>query len=409
MIIVIRFEIKKTFDKPVSRISLLLLVVVFVWVCCSAIGNIRYVDSEGNVSTGLVAAKLLRNEKKQWSGYLTEKTLQKVLEENEKINNSKENLSKDTNENEKAYARKQGFSDITRMISQAFSKFQEYDSLRVDSISQQEVGNFYDKRIDSLEEWLNTEMSTFFSDAEKQFLMKQYKNMEKPLYYEYEDGWSTFFSNSTNLIRVLLLIMGFWISGIFSDEFKYKADAIFFSTKLGRTKGTRAKIYASILMITVIYWGTMFLFSAIIFGLLGFDGGDCMIQTLSFGWNSFYNITNLQLYILIIFGGYLGCIFVLTFSMLVSAKTHSSVLAVTIPFIILCIPLFLSDVSVLSNILALLPDQLLQIRRSVRNFDLYQIGGKIIGAVPVVFILYLILYSIILPVLYYVYSKTELK
>lgn len=95
--------------------------------------------------------------------------------------------------------------------------------------------------------------------------------------------------------------------------------------------------------------------------------------------------------------------------MLASAKTRSKALAVTIPFILLFIPSFLSGISVLSEVLGLLPDQLLQICTAIKTFNLYQIGGKIIGAVPIILTLYFILFCILLPVLYQVYRKIEIK
>ena len=108
-------------------------------------------------------------------------------------------------------------------------------------------------------------------------------------------------------------------------------------------------------------------------------------------------------------GGYLGSLFILTLSMLVSAKTHSTTLAVTVPFILLFIPSFFSGISVLSKGLGLLPDQLLQVSQAVNLFNLYKIGGKVVGAIPIIMILYFILYCILLPMLYSVYQKAEIK
>ena len=95
--------------------------------------------------------------------------------------------------------------------------------------------------------------------------------------------------------------------------------------------------------------------------------------------------------------------------MLVSARTRSTVMAVTIPFILLFLPSFLSGISALSEILGLLPDQLLQLNIAVNYFNLYQIGGKVMGAIPIIMVLYLILLCVLFPELYHVYRKTEIK
>ena len=62
-----------------------------------------------------------------------------------------------------------------------------------------------------------------------------------------------------------------------------------------------------------------------------------------------------------------------------------------------------------AKILGLLPDQLLQISSSVNYFNVYQIGSKVIGAIPILFTIYLICYFILLPLLYRIYKKSELN
>ncbi|WP_285825365.1 hypothetical protein [Schaedlerella arabinosiphila] len=62
-------------------------------------------------------------------------------------------------------------------------------------------------------------------------------------------------------------------------------------------------------------------------------GADCPIQ-FQFR-RCIYNITNLQAYLLIIAGGYIGTLFAATTAMLVSAKTHNTALAAAVPFLIL--------------------------------------------------------------------------
>lgn len=73
-------------------------------------------------------------------------------------------------------------------------------------------------------------------------------------------------------------------------------------------------------------------YSLVVLGCLGSQGGNVMIQTGFWHWKSFYNITYMQLYLLTVVAGYIGTVFCLFLSMLVSAKTHTAVVAVTIPF-----------------------------------------------------------------------------
>lgn len=406
----LRFEIKKVSSKTVNKIALLILVVALLVVSFFAVNSVDYVDENGTSTSGIAAARNLRNDKNQWSGYLTDNVLSEAILKNEEIIASPEYLSKDVKENDKAYAKTQDFSDIRTIINKAFCSFNEYDYYRANSVTSDEVRNLYERRIANLTEWLNSdEIKDNFSKDEKEFLIAQYNELETPFYYEYSDGWKALLEYAPSIMMLLVLILGFLVSSIFSNEFQLKADSIFFSAKLGRNKAINAKMRAGFLIITAVYWGTMLIYSAVVLGSLGTDGANCMIQTGLGGWKSFYNITCLQDYLLTMAGGYLGSLFILTLSMLVSAKTHSTTLAVTVPFILLFIPSFFSGISVLSKGLGLLPDQLLQVSQAVNLFNLYKIGGKVVGAIPIIMILYLVLYCILLPMLYSVYQKAEIK
>lgn len=123
----------------------------------------------------------------------------------------------------------------------------------------------------------------------------------------------------------------------------------------------------------------------------------------------FYNITYIQEYLLIIFGGYIGTLFILALSMLISAKSCSAILAVTVPFIIMFVPSILKSTNISSSKLGLLPDQILQINSIISSYNLYQFGNRVIGAIPILFIVYLVLYIILIPMTYRIYHKVEIK
>ena len=410
MMKMLRYEIKKCFSKTANKIGLLILTVVLIIVSYFAVTYVDYVDEDGNNRTGIIAVRSLRDMKNQWAGYITEDVLREVIVQNALVNASAEYQSNDVQENNKAYSKKQGFSDIRDMINHAFCGFREYNYYRADSVTTEEVSEFYTKRISNLEEWLySDEAKDQFTDMEKQFLIKQYEQLETPLYYEYADGWIALLEYAPSIIMLTVLITSFFVSGIFSNEFQLKADAIYFSTKYGRNKAVKSKVEAGGIIITIIYWVVALLYSAIVLGILGADGANCAIQAGFGSWKSFYNITYFENYLLTMVGGYIGSLFILTISMLISAKTKSTVLSVTVPFIFVFLPSFLSGFSALTEILGLLPDQLLQMNVAIKYFNLYQFGDRVIGAVPIIMILYAVLYVLMVPILYRVYQKAEIK
>lgn len=402
----LRFEIKKVFTKTKSKIAILILCILLIATSILTINKVEYVDENGNHSVGFSAAKHLREAKNEWSGYLDEDTLREVLAKNRTIHHSKEALSEDITEQDKAYAKTQGISNIIDIIICAFSEYRDYDYLVVDHISDDEVGTIYERRISTLKEWLDSGEETF-TEKEKGFLIHQYETLETPFYYEYSDGWAALLQSISTFLLILALVIGFLVAGIFSDEFHTKADSIFFSTKLGRNKGTLSKIGVGFCITSGFYITFVLLYTFIVLFVLGADGANCPIQLDL--WRSVYNITFLQAYLLIVLGGYVGTVLASALAMLVSAITRSTPTATIIPFILLCVFPFLSRIITLPQICSFFPDQLLEIYIDIKESGLLTIGGKVMPIAPAIVPIYAAVCLLLHPVLYMVYRKAEIK
>ena len=55
------------------------------------------------------------------------------------------------------------------------------------------------------------------------------------------------------------------------------------------------------------------------------------------------------------------------------------------------------------------PDQLLDVYNSVKEFDLVEIGGKVMGVVEVIIPVYFLACLVLQPLLYRVYKRAEIK
>lgn len=402
----LRFEIMKVFSKFKNRMAVVLLLIILVIVSMLTMNRVGYVDENGNHTSGIQAAKSLSAEKNKWKGYITEDVFAAVVKENAAINNSPEALSEDISEQDKAYARKQGISDIVQIVNSAFSEWRDYNYYAIDNVSAREAGTVYDRRISNLKEWLASGEERF-TDSETDFLIKQYEDLDTPFYYEYFDGWGALLQGISTFILILALIIGFLVSGIFSDEFQIKADSIFFSSKLGRNKAILSKMGAGFLITTVFYVVFILLYTFIVLLTLGTDGANSPIQLDM--WRSVYNITFFQAYLFIVAGGYVGTLFAAIIAMIVSASTHSTATAVIMPFIILCAFPFLSRVITLPQICSFFPDQLLNIFTSIKEIGLVEIGGKVMEIGTAIIPAYLAVCLFLLPVLYGAYKKAEIK
>lgn len=400
------FEIKKVFSKFKNKIAMVLLLIILIVTSILTMNRVEYVDTDGGRSSGAAAARKLRAEQNQWTGYLTEDVFTDVILENKQINSSPEAFSEDIMEQDKIYARKQGISDISNLMNYAFSEWRDYNYYIIDNLSAKEAKQVYQKRISSLKGYLESGEETF-PDAQKKFLIERYENLKTPFYYEYFGGWSALLQNISTFLLMLALVIGFLVSGIFSDEFQIKADSIFFSSKLGRSKAVVSKVSAGFLIATVSYAVFVFFYTAIVLLMLGADGANCPIQLDL--WRSAYNITFLQAYLLIVAGGYVGTLFAAILAMTVSAASRSTTTAVIVPFLILCAFPFLSRIITLPGVCSFFPDQLLEVYITVKEFNLVELGGKVMSVATVIIPAYLALCLVLLPALYQVYRKSQVK
>ena len=256
MIIMLRFEIKKIFLKPLNKIIIGVLLAVTVLGAVLAIKDVQYITNSGEQLTGISAGQHLREDIEKWEGTLDDDLLKKVIQKNDEINKK--------SSGDEAYRQKQGIDGIREMINVSFSGMNNYDYYVADNISENEVGNLYEKRISGLKDWLNSEdVKGTFTQEEEQYLIDKFEELETPFYYEYTEGWKALLDSPflPTLLLIVVVGIGFLVSGIFSDEFRYKAESIFYSTKLGRNKAIMSKMGAGCLTITVVYWASMILYS----------------------------------------------------------------------------------------------------------------------------------------------------
>lgn len=405
MTIMLRFEIKKIFSKRINKVVLIALIAVTIAGSLLAIRDVKYYTDQGTRISGPAAARQLKAEKNRWQGYLTEDVIKRAVEENQAVKAA-------SGSPDKALVRRQGFEDILQLVNRGFSEPGEYDYYLCDNISPEKAAGLYEQRLIYLDRDLGSGDSEKegFSQNEKEFLRNKYRDMDTPLYYEYMEGWKALLDSQylPTLMIITIVIIGFLISGIFSDEFQLKADSIFFSSEMGRNKAVAAKLKAGFITITAVYWGVMLLFSLIILAVLGFGGAGCMIQAGE-NWSSMYNITYFQDWLFTMLGGYTAHLFILMLAMFISAKTRSTVISITIPFALSCAPMFLGRVPMFTNIMSMFPDMLLRICAFLEDLLVCEAGGRVFGLYTVLIPVYLLLSFVIAGVLYRSYRQVEVK
>ena len=402
------FEIKKVLGRPSGKIALFLFICVIIlsfWttVFGDEYGGIVWVNEQGDAEYGFVAHQKLRKAQNEWAGELDEEHLADIIRELNRIAATPEYKSEE--KRDIAFHWRMGVNPVREMLYRTFSPgLQDFNYYLAETLSPSVAGEFYFRRVELLRSYLYEEDNAeadLLSNREKEYLISQYEKLEGPIYYDYHRGWYQVLSNLAFIMLLGTLVLGYLVSGIFSNEFKWKSDAVFFTTYHGRSKAVSAKIKAGVILVSVLYWGGVLICTLFTLCFCGFDGGNCAIQ---FDWyRSFYNLTYWETYLLYVVSCYIGILFMMFLCMWVSAKTRSAVFATTIPFILIFVPNFFanSDLAyVLSDVLALLPDKLFDLGQHLKYFDVYDLGFAVVGAWPLLFVIYTILAAALMPVMY---------
>lgn len=390
----VRYELQKVFTRGANRIVLILLAVLMVYTCGSALTQVEWVDRQGNSVTGHAAAMKLQKVSEEWSGPLDEDLLEKAMLELKEIYSSTEVDLKSQESNWALRSQTQGLQDIADLLGWSFVEENGTYEEMIAGLQRDDLSRFYKNRIEDRESWLYEDETSWgynnYTEKEKQYIFSKFENLQTPLETGYHEGWVQAIEQLPTLLKYGIILLGFVLAGIFSNEFAWKTYAVYYNTLYGRTRATAAKVGLSFLTITVIYWLYVSVFSLIVLGSLGVEGGNCSIQVHADYWGIRDQMTFRQFYLQVIGAGYLGWLFIGFLILWISAKTKSPVLAVLIPSLVLLLPDLLREFysPTMRRIIGILPDKLLDIGVAVQYLYLYTIGNRVMTAVPIVLIVY---------------------
>lgn len=407
-LIMVLYELKKILSKRTNQILLIFMALCVAWCCRSAIYSVEWINADGSVEVGSGAAEKLQTAQKEWAGMLDESMLRKALDEVKRLDAMPEALSKNFMENRIARSQRQGVQEIRTLLNLSFTEeYQNYDDRIASMISPEALPDFYPNRINTLKDWLygkseeNTYAENFYSETEKQFLINRYSALATPFIIEYSQGWVQVMRYASTVLQLGIILLGLLLAGIFSDEFQWKTDTVYFSSIHGRGKGTTAKLIAGFLLITVAFLLSMGAYSLVVLGSLGFGGGSCPIQIQMRYWKSMYNLTFWQAYMLILCMGYVGELFFGFLVMIISSKMRSPHLAAMIPPLAILLPNFLKiilqniDSAFVGKILGLLPDQMLNGTMVLSMLDVYSFGNKVLTQISLMIPLYTLFFLLL--------------
>lgn len=410
------YEIKKILVRPSCQIALLILLLLAGQSCYRVIygaEGVFWVNEDGQEEKGFAAAQKLRAASAEWSGTLDQEMLEKALAELKQISTEAKEHPEDL---DYAYKKRQGLEHIRGLLNNSFNMDYSWDYgdyFLAETLEPEQLSEFYDNRVNQLKNWLYDKTSTgyeLFSEDEKQYMINCYESLDTPLEVGYTAGWEKTYYASYYVILYGTILMAFLISGVFANESRWKADSIFFSTELGRKKGTAAKLAAGFLFTTAVYWLMMALVNLVVLSCLGFEGANCPLQSSSNFWKSTINITYLQRSMLQLADGYLLWMFLSGLVMMVSAISSSLSLSVTVPSLLILATDILGSrgyIREASKWIRLFPHAMASAYGN-ETIVLYSVFGRIVTPITIQRLLYSVLTILIVILCYRTYRRKQI-
>jgi len=239
------------------------------------------------------------------------------------------------------------------------------------------------------------------------FLLKQYKKINTPFYYESTVPWDTMYLYVCTFSIVLIVVIGFLTAGIFTEEFQNRSASVFFSSRFGRNKAVRNKVISGIIITILVYGGGMGLMSAIFFAVAGTSGADVAYQAL-FPY-AIYSVTCSQMYWIMVLSGFVASLLSAAVAMFVASKAKAISLSVAAPFVLFCVSPLLGRALPYKTFFLLSPGELTNLLNDARDVYIFQIGTVVFRQIPFLIIFYSMIALALIPLVYRNYHKLLLK
>ena len=376
------YELKKVILKPLHIKIIIGALIAGILLSGLAIWSVYYVDQAGASHRGLAAPGALTKDKSRWNGPLTDSVLLEVVKKQQNI----EAKNKSSGPNP-AYGRiGQSYRDIEEFINQTLCYGTDYNPDAINQVSLETAGRLNELRKENINSLIEEYGTTA---AKKEYLKRQFAKVRTPLEYEPYDAFRITGPFAAAYGLLLVLVISFLTVGVFSDEMNSESRFVYYSTKYGPTRGAAAKILAVFIIATMLYWSGMLLMSLISFGGMGTGGAFAPIQTES--PYSMYGINFLERYLLILLSGYVACLFSAGIDMLLFVRTKSTILAVSISFLLFTgFPLLVGNGG-FENYRMLTPARLFHVPENINLPCVYQLGNIVCSQSTLLIALYSLL------------------
>ena len=197
-------------------------------------------------------------------------------------------------------------------------------------ISEDLANSYYEKRAEQYR--LNLENNPLFTQENVEVVMELDTKVEKPIVIQYDEGYTRFLALSTSNALLIMILLAFIISPMFSEEYQKRTDSLILSSKYGKNKQILAKLFTGVSI------GVIITFMLMLAGYLacmlayGFEGTNAAIQ--NYVGLSTYNFTMLDVVVLLFITTTFGSFLMVAISLFLSSAISKPIAALAISMVI---------------------------------------------------------------------------
>ena len=370
------YEWKRIWKSRLTQFSVIGCILFLLFCTWSNIRLIQTTDKEGNQVTGMAAVKALKETERI---VLDQETVTGIMQEYLDYTENPDTSSDDPN---RVYLSEEIYQtwylpqmDLMKQISSVyFQKGQKYTDDR--QLLKENLGkDFYAARKDRVQEDLTYYVEQgSMTPSEADWWDEQDNKVGEYTYGNYK-VWDLLINNLPWILFIMMIVC-VGIAPVFAGEYQSKCDSLLLCMKHGKHRLILAKLTASFVYASVLYWGIVSLYSAVLLIFVGPDGWNLPVQLIYSGKPSSYALTTSQAYLLALMMGYVMTLGLGGMVLFLSAVFKNPYVVIVTAFLYLCVPLFLSTNSgnyLWVHLLALLPEKISEFHFA--SYIAYSIGN----------------------------------
>lgn len=355
------YEWKRIWQSRLTQFAVIGCILFLLFCTWSNIRQIQTTDGEGNQVTGMAAVKALKETERIT---LDQETVTAIMQE---YLDYTENPDTSSDDPELQYLSEKMYRTwylpnrgLLNLISGTYMQ-EGQGNVSDRQLFEKNFGkDFYEARKERVQERLTYYVNLgSVTPSEADWWDEQDDKVGEYTYGNYK-VWDILISNLPWILFIMMIVC-VGIAPVFAGEYQSKCDSLLLCMKHGKHRLILAKLAASTVYASVLYWGIVSLYSAVLLIFVGTDSWDLPVQLIYSGMPSSYALTTSQAYLLALLMGYVMTLGLGGLVLLLSALFKNPYVVIVTAFLYLCVPLFLSTNSggyLWVHLLALLPEKI---------------------------------------------------